>query len=240
MNPQVLTIEGCEVHYITEDTDVLAMLFEKISNEQKDLNITFDTETTGLSNADRVFMVQFMFHNEHMDRPTIAVYHDKNFKDADHNTKLTKVFELFFKYFGQQNVLIAHNFKFDYRMVQKYNPWPELATKYKSKLKYFCTRETEDLFNAKVEGFISSSLKETSKRYGVVEKMDEVDKYIREHKLYDKIRRTGGREHFIKPRFYECPDDLLVKYGCIDCISTYQIYTKQKERLDNERRNKSV
>ena len=197
------------------------------------IDCCFDTETTGLRASDSVFMLSILFNDVRTKSPPFVVVYEKQVDDqgldisVDSFQSMRKLMILLSSIFNCARNVIAHNFDFDFRVLQKYYNW--MSEGGHLSVRPHCTKLTESLLNG---GESWKSLSDLGKRYDVVQKSDLWSKkYIIEHKLYGEKTFKRGKVFYTDMKFWKVPRDILIPYCARDVISTYMIFKKQKDRM---------
>lgn len=203
-----------------------SQVVEKLS---KKLFLGLDTETTGLSESDRLFSVIFADEDD-------AYYFNFNSEPDHQGNRAPEENILPWSCIDDLNVITSnpestfflHNAKFDMRMLSKENV--EIAGHIHD------TEVIERVLKNNHYGSKPYSLKSTAKRYGY-EKDEAVEEYIKAHKLYEKIK-VPGKEKLFEKRFYnKVPFNIIAPYGQTDAIITLAIGLAQQQiiaRVDRE------
>lgn len=211
--------------------------FSSFCNEIRNAsNIVLDTETTGLNSykGDKPFLLQVYI-------PTIEklyvlnLYASKDCKfalDEEHVDLVKQLYVAFQDFtFDKENTIIGHNIKFDLHMLYNYFLNFELdlfPTRRSSDLKGKII-DTMSLARVVKNDLPSYSLQNLSEVFQLQNKKigDEIGEYMKEHKgeCYEAGRLS------CQPLFNQVPFDLLVRYGAMDCVATWELFGKIKHTL---------
>ncbi len=167
--------------------------------------LAVDTETSGLRYHDRLFSVQFANEDS-------AYYFDKRILGAD--------FEKIRALFDKHRTWYLQNAKFDLRMLQWEGMHPRGTI-----------IDLEVLVRLDRNDVMTTRLKDTAKREGM-EKLDIVDKYIKEHGLSTKVQSKHWDKQEVLLHFDRVPVEFMGKYATHDARITYDLCEKILKRLD--------
>jgi DNA polymerase-1 len=152
--------------------------------------IGLDTETYGTGHYDQMFSLQLSTDSHVYFFNLNPRYEDAHLWSGDElRQTLSNVFG------DEKKIFYIHNAKFDLRRLALFGIYPEGGV--------HCTQMCARFLHNQM---IQYSLAACLKRIGF-QKCDEVEKYIKEHKLYDEKR---------KPRYYDVPFYIMFKYACLD------------------------
>lgn len=123
--------------------------------------------------------------------------------------------------FGHADILwYLHNAKFDLAFLS--NLGIELAGQ---------IHDTEAIARVEYNQHMEYGLDACAKRIGF-SKDDAVEKYIKEHKLYEKIPVPGKKQAFVRKFYERVPYDIISRYACLDGSVTWQLGRSQEEKLE--------
>lgn len=171
--------------------------------------LALDTETTGLMpyHGDRVFAI------------VISDGDDSYYFDTENSTCLHPYLA---SLFSQPGILwFLHNAKFDlHALSQTFGAVPAGII-----------HDTAVGARLEFNDHLSYSLDSCAKRIGLV-KSEEVEKYIRENKLTEKVPIPGKKKKYVKMFFERVPRDIMFRYACQDALVTYWVAEKQLRRIE--------
>lgn len=198
-------------------------LDEVLSLLSKETALSVDTETTGLwpHKGDVLFSIIvgsangiFYFNFEEYE----DIAEDQSLNTPECWAKLRTFFisDPFKTWF-------LHNSKFDLAFLRKEGI--EIAGK-------ICDTKTRArlLWN----DHMKYSLADCVKRDIGLEKSDAVEKYVKEHKLYEDISHPHHSTKERKVFYHKVPFDIITEYGLIDADITYKLGMHQERLLDQE------
>lgn len=181
-----------------------------------------DTETTGLSEDDRLFSLILACNNGPMYFNFIT--YPGTDLHPDYVLNRSYVFDLLNQriFSDPTKVYYIHNAKFDMRMLSK--EYVELAGT------VVCTHAVERVLRNNHFGGEAYSLAACSKRRGW-EKDSGVEQYISRNGLYTKMEVPGKKKIVLKPHFDKVPFEIMTTYALKDGDLHLKLGQSQKEAL---------
>lgn len=180
-----------------------------------------DTETTGLTEADRMFSL--ILSNEHI----VMYFNFKEYPLLDNIYVLDKEYVLSVVrekiLSNPKNIIDIQNAKFDWRMLLKDGVDIEAQV--------WCTFALERVLKNNYFGKGAYGLKLMAMRKGF-KKDEKVDEYITKHKLYTDIPVFGKKEPVRNKHFDRVPFQIIAPYGETDGDVVRKIAIHQRKRFD--------
>ena len=179
-----------------------------------------DTETTGLLESDRLFSIILSDH--------LGAYYFnfQEYTDTNLEFKLPRKWLAKFRpiFYEAASTWFMHNAKFDMRMLIK-----EGLT---LRGNVHCTMALERIVKNNYFG-AGYTLKACLKRIGDA-KDDGVEKYIREHKLYEKVKIPGKKKISTNKFFWKVPLEVIHPYGEQDATGCRTLGMIQQYKLSED------
>lgn len=173
----------------------------------------FDTESYGVHHDSRLFSIQIATSK--------ATYYF-NFHDYKDGTPTLDygAIQLLAPIFNERDIVwYIANAKFDLRRLS--------IEGIKIAGKVHCTVMAERfIYNQHMQYGLDACLKRRGRA-----KNDEVEKYIKEHKLYSWITEVGKKTRRKDKHYYKVPFDIMFEYGCQDASDVLWLGQQQREQL---------
>lgn len=120
--------------------------------------------------------------------------------------------------------VVFHNAKFDLSMLRN------VGLEIPAGTEIYCTMTAERVVEGNNPGKGDFSLDVMSKKYGYA-KDDAVEKYIRDHKLWQDVPVPGKKRKFREKFYSQVPPDIIIPYCGKDVEATAGVYVGQLKRL---------
>lgn len=171
--------------------------------------LSCDCETSGLRMNDRLFSIELASAEEEF-------HFDKRILGEDFN-KIKIIFD-------KERTWYLQNAKFDMRMLH----WEGIVLR-------GTIVDAEVLRRLTKNDVLSTKLADTARAYGM-EKLEIVDEYINEHKLYTKTQSKYWDKEYKDKHFDQVPIEILGKYATNDARITYDLCEKMLTEMDSRSR----
>lgn len=158
----------------------------------------FDTETTGLSESDRLFSAIIA------DAEESFYFNFQDYPGVDPQLVLPRewIIRLQGVFSNPETIVYIQNAKFDMRMIAKEGVRLDCQV--------VCT---EAMGRVLQNNHMSYRLADQAPRHLGEEKDKSVDEYIKKHRVYTKYRVPGKKKQLQQPHFDRVPFDIITKYG---------------------------
>jgi DNA polymerase I-like protein with 3'-5' exonuclease and polymerase domains len=120
--------------------------------------------------------------------------------------------------------VVFHNAKFDLSMLKN------IGISFPEETELFCTMTLERVVCGNTPGKGDFSLDAMAAKYGYA-KDDAVEKYVKDHKLWEDVDIPGKKRKFRKKFYQLVPPDIIIPYCGADVVATAGVYVKQMQRV---------